>query len=287
MDTPRLGRRALVAVGVLGLAACGRDGRGDTEEGRSVEGADVEQPTGAERIAYGEHPSQWLDLSRPSGGSRGLVVVIHGGFWKAQYGAEYGAPLAADLADRGWTTANVEYRRVGAGGGWPATCDDVAAAIDRASDEVGPGPVVALGHSAGGHLAAWSAARTRFDRWAGGTELTHVVSQAGVLDLSAAFRDDLGTSAVRAFMGADPSDPSYDLADPRRHVPLDVPLWAVHARDDDTVPFAQSVDYVESATRAGAEATLVEVGGGHFGVIEPASEAWARIVEVLEGIDGG
>ena len=67
-------------------------------------------------------------------------------------------------------------------------------------------------------------------------------------------------------------------------MPLQAPVWAVHARDDDTVPFSQAEDYVAAATAAGAEATLVEVTGGHFGVIEPGTDAWAACVEVLDGI---
>ena len=77
-------------------------------------------------------------------------------------------------------------------------------------------------------------------------------------------------------MGADPSDPSYDLADPTRHVPLDVPVWAVHAPDDDVVPISQSEGYVAAATAAGAEATLVEVTGGHFGVIDTGQRRLGR-----------
>ncbi|MBS2936340.1 alpha/beta hydrolase [Nocardioides sp. J2M5] len=241
-----------------------------------------EATAGTERITYGDDPSQWVDLHTPSGASRGLVVVVHGGFWKAQYGADYGAPLAQDLAARGWTAANVEYRRVGNGGGFPETLDDVHAAIGAVADGAS-GPVVTLGHSAGGHLATWAAARGRFDRWAGGPALTHVVSQAGVVDLRAAVRDHLGTDAALAFLG-EPSEEAYAQADPMTQVPLDVPVWAVHARDDDTVPFSQSEDYVAAATGAGAEATLVEVEGGHFGVIDTGSSAWAACVEVLDGI---
>ncbi|WP_210439010.1 alpha/beta hydrolase [Nocardioides xinjiangensis] len=242
--------------------------------------------TAPTRIAYGEDPSQWLDLHVPAGRSRGLVVVVHGGFWKAQYGAEYGAPLAKDLVGRGWTAANVEYRRVGIGGGFPATLDDVDAAIGAAArqDPTGAaGPLVALGHSAGGHLAAWAGARTRFERWADGPPLTHVVSQAGVLDLRSAVAQHLGDGAALAFLG-DAGEPAYAEADPLAQVPLDVPLWAVHARDDDTVPFEQAATYVQTATAAGADATLVEVTGGHFGIIDPSSPAWDACVEVLDSI---
>lgn len=242
----------------------------------------TEAATGPERITYGDDPSQWVDLHVPDGASRGLVVVIHGGFWKAAYGAEYGAPLAADLVGRGWTAANVEYRRVGNGGGFPATLDDVHAAIAAVAADIDL-PVVTLGHSAGGHLAAWAGGRTRFARWAEGPRVTHVVSQAGVLDLRAAVSDDLGDGAASAFLG-DADEAAYELADPLAQAPLDVPLWAVHARDDDTVPFSQAEAYVDAATAAGAEATLVEVTGGHFGVIETGSDAWAACVEVLDSV---
>lgn len=275
MGHPRPGRRTLLAgLGVMWLAGCARE--------------TAEERVGAsrvERLAYGDDPSQWADLHRPDGTASGVVVVIHGGFWRSQYDASLGTPLAEDVVRRGWTALNVEYRRVGNGGGFPATFDDVAAAIDLLADaDVDTSRVVTVGHSAGGHLAAWAAARTRFEEWSGGVEVTHVVSQAGVLDLTTAQQSGLGGGAVDALMGAGPDDTSYDLADPMRHVPLDVPVWAVHARDDDTVPFEQATAYVAAATAAGAEATLVEVTGGHFGVIDPASSAWASIVGVLDGI---
>ena len=271
-------RAVLAAAGAVGVSSA-LAGCADEPSGRV--GAVASTP---ERITYGDDPSQWVDLHVPDGPSRGLVVVIHGGFWKAEYGAEYGAPLAADLVGRGWTAANVEYRRVGNGGGFPATLDDVHAAIGAVAADA-EAPVVTLGHSAGGHLATWAAARGRVDRWSGGVALTHVVSQAGVLDLRAAVEEHLGTDAALAFLG-DPDETTYERADPLTQVPLDVPVWAVHARDDDTVPFAQATTYVDAATAAGAEATLVEVPGGHFGVIDTGSEAWAACVEVLEGIAG-
>ncbi len=114
--------------------------------------------------------------------------------------------------------------------------------------------------------------------------VTHVVSQAGVVDLTTAHEQDLGGGAVAALMGAGPDAPSYDQADPRRQLPLDVPVWCVHARDDVTVPFAQSAGYVDAARAAGADATLVEVTGGHFGVIDVESPAWARIEEIFDGL---
>ena len=276
MVHPQIDRRALlVGLGAATLAGCA------TETPRTTP-ASEESSVSPDRITYGDDPSQWVEVREPEGESRGLVAIIHGGFWRAQYDASLGTPLAEDLTARGWTTVNLEYRRVGNGGGFPETFDDVHRGLGVMAGTT-TGPVVTLGHSAGGHLAAWAASRGRSD-WPGGLEVTHVVSQAGVLDLTTAAEQGLGGGAVQALMGAGPDDASYDLADPQRSIPLDVPLWAVHAPDDDTVPFEQSTAYVDAATAAGAEATLVEVTGGHFGVIDTTSDAWAAIVEVLDSI---
>ena len=213
------------------------------------------------------------------------MVVIHGGFWKAEYDASLGLPLAADLAARGWTTWNVEYRRVGNGGGVPETLDDMAASIDALADvpDLDVSTVITLGHSAGGHLAAWAAARGRFDRWPERVSVTGVIAQAGVLDLTAGVKAGLGGGAVEAFVGAAPG-PAYAEVDPARQVPLDVPVWCVHGIDDAIVPLSQSSSYVDRAVAAGAVAELVEVDGDHFVVINPASQAWARTVAILDGI---
>ena len=142
-----------------------------------------------ERIAYGSDPSQFAELTRPSGASRGVVVVIHGGFWRAQYDLSLGRPLAASLAEEGWTAWNLEYRRVGNGGGWPQTPDDVSAGIDALAevDGLDLSRVVTLGHSAGGHLAVWAAGRQRLEPWRDAkVPVTAAISQAGVLDLAGA-----------------------------------------------------------------------------------------------------
>lgn len=234
------------------------------------------------RYAYGADPAQFATLRRPDGPSRGVVVVIHGGFWRERYDASLGTPLALDLASRGWTTWNLEYRRIGNGGGVPATLDDVAAGIAALSDVgVDTSTVITLGHSAGGLLAAWAASGDR-----GGVRVTQVISQSGVLDLAAAAADRLGDGAVQAFCGGEPEQVphAYRLADPMRVVPLAAPVWCVHALDDDVVPFSQSREYVARAVAAGSAAELVEVTGGHFDVIDVESAAWARVVVVLDGI---
>ncbi|WP_460809549.1 alpha/beta hydrolase [Microlunatus endophyticus] len=93
------------------------------------------------RIPYGDHPSQWIDLSTPESATAPLPVVIfiHGGYWRQLHGADQGEPLIKDLVANGVAAVNVEYRRVGkspvsGGGGWPATFLDIAAAIDSSPD---------------------------------------------------------------------------------------------------------------------------------------------------------
>jgi acetyl esterase/lipase len=244
----------------------------------------VSSDPGPQRIAYGDDPSQFGELTLPAAAPKGVVVVIHGGFWKAAYDLSLGRPLAQSLVAHGWAAWNIEYRRVGNGGGTPYTLDDVAAAIDVLHDRDLPlGRVVGLGHSAGGHLATWAASRGRFDRWRTKVDLAGVVSQAGVLDLWAAYDDALGGGAVGAFLGHRPG-PEDIPADPLHQVPLDVPVHCVHGVDDDTVPVAQSHAYVGAATRAGARAEVTEVPGGHYEVIDPTTEIWQQILEILDGL---
>src|SRR5438309_3802769 len=114
------------------------------------------------RLPYGDHPSQFVDFRRSHvPGVRPLVVMIHGGFWRARRDLTYAGHLCAALGRAGYATANIEYRRVGEeGGGWPGTFEDVRSALAFARSrgrEFGgdPARTVVMGHSAGGHLALW------------------------------------------------------------------------------------------------------------------------------------
>jgi acetyl esterase/lipase len=237
---------------------------------------------------YGPDPDQYAELRRPSGDPLGVAVVIHGGFWRAAYDASLGRELAGDLTERGWTTYNVEYRRVGAGGGWPTTLQDVADAIDQLCElDLDLSRVVAIGHSAGGHLAAWAAGRPRLPTAAPGSSprvlLTGVVAQAGVLDLRTGAAQGVGGTAIPDLLGGRPEDvpERYEWADPIAAVPLAVPVLCVHSRSDDSVPFAQSEAYVAAARRAGGDAELVEFEGDHMAHVEPGSTAWQAVIGSL------
>jgi acetyl esterase/lipase len=243
------------------------------------------------RHQYGSDRSQFADLHRPSGRPRpGIVALFHGGWWGPHYGADIMDGVATDLARRGWTAWNIEYRRLRLGGGYPTTLEDAASAIDHlaALADRSVGPVVAIGHSAGGHLATWAAGRSKLPEGAPGARprvpLAGAISLAGVVDLGAAARERRGNGAAIEFMGGRPHEfpARYAVADPLRQVPLRVPVRCVHARGDDRVPFAQSVTYVGAARAAGQDGRLLEVPGDHFSVADPASPTWRTVVEALE-----
>ena len=225
---------------------------------------------------YGEeHECQVGELFLPEAVGPPVAVVVHGGFWKAAYDRHLGDALCADLVARGWAAWNVEYRRVGDGGGWPETCLDVAAAIDSlAGLELDLSRVVAIGHSAGGHLALWAAGRMP-----AGVRVTHAVSQAGVTDLAEAGRLNLGDGAVRRFTRGRAD--AYLDGSPVARVPLGVPQLLVHGEDDDTVPIELSRCYARAARAAGDEVDLVEYAGGHYEHLEPDSAAWRAVVAWL------
>ena len=273
-------RSVLSAAGAALLAAC------SSPAPRPAQGA----PTPV-RHHYAPGPQQFGDLYLPDGrGRRGTVVVIHGGFWQATYALDLGAATSADLAHRGWAAWNIEYRRLGNGGGWPTTFADVAAAVDHLArlDGVDTDRVVTLGHSSGGHLAVWAASR-RDASLPGGAprvRVTATVPLAGVLALATAARSGLGGSSVPELVGGTPSRLSgrYRLADPVERLPLGVPIRCVHGTGDSTVPVSQSRAYVDAARAAGDDAELVAVPGDHFAPIDPSTPAWRRTVEVLAGL---
>lgn len=256
------------------------------------------------RYEYGGDTSQWGELflpDLPNGGTdRGVVVVIHGGYWRSKYGAELGEPLAEDLAAHGMAAWNLEYRRAGNGGGWPHTFTDVLAGIDKLQELAAPHAldldrVVALGHSAGGHLAVWAAGRDRLPRLGlvgehsevgardDGVRLTGVVSQSGLLDLAEAEKMHLSDGAVANFLGGPPSEfpGRYRYADPMAALPLDIPVYAVHATEDESVPLAMSTSYVEASGPGPVPARLVTVPGDHFGLIDPHAPAYGTCRELV------
>jgi acetyl esterase/lipase len=220
----------------------------------------------ASRHNYGSDPSQYGVLY----GEGPVAVLIHGGFWKAEYGLELMDALSADLVARGWAAWNIEYRRLGNGGGVPYTLEDVAAAIDHLSELPGVdlSRVVTIGHSAGGHLAAWAATRDHHR-----VAVTGVVSQAGVLDLERARELRLSNGVVDRFLKGHPTD----VASPIERLPLGVPTLLTHGGRDDIVPVEISVRFA----RASGASLIVEPDEDHFGHLDPTNPLWKAVTAWL------
>ena len=253
-----------------------------------------------QRYTYGDDPSQVAELHLPAGERLpGVIIIIHGGYWRSGYGLDLGQPLAEDLSSRGYVCWNLEYRRAGNGGGWPETFADVSAGIDllataAVEHNLDLSTTTALGHSAGGHLAVWAAGRSMLPEGAPGAgtplvPLTGVVSQSGVLNLAEAHEQRLGDGAVLDLLGVDPAeDPvRYRLADPMTAVPLTAPVLALHGEDDSTVPLSQSESYVAAAVATGGKAELLMIPGDHFAMITPGTAAWTQVVDAVERLMAG
>ena len=259
-------------------------------------------------VSYGAGAEQVADVRLPPRSARPgpapLVLFLHGGFWRVTYDRAHTGPLGAALAASGFAVCAPEFRRTGQpGGGWPGTFDDVAAAVDRlparvrdavGADVISDEPVVLAGHSAGGHLALWAAARHRLPAgaaWrAARPRVRGVVALAAVSDLETCHALGLGGGAVDALLGGGPGEQErrYRVTDPARLAPLGCPVRLVHGSADDVVPCLMSAGFVVRARAAGDDATLDELpGAGHFDVIDPLSGAWPRVLAAFVALAGG
>jgi len=213
-----------------------------------------------------------------------VAVVIHGGFWKARYGRKLMTAVCEDLAGRGWAAWNLEYRRLGRlnGGGWPTTLEDVAAGIDALTtvDGLDRTRVVSIGHSAGGHLAMWAAARENPR-----VLLTGAVAQAGVVDLALASDLRLSRGVVHRLLGGTPAErpERYAAASPAARLPLGVPLLVLHGGRDENVPPVMSQRFVQAARAAGDTVEHVHLEDeDHFGHIQPGNPLWSAVTRWLQ-----
>lgn len=274
--------------------------------------------------AYGDHPDQLIDFYAPRGatGPAPLVVVLHGGAWRAPYDRRHLTPFADFLARRGFAVANVEYRRgaaafgggaaggtvpagavsggtpggaVTAAGRWPDTFDDVAAALDalpalarQALPQADVRRTVLTGHSAGGHLALWAAARHVLPAGApwrvdGPPPLRGVVALAPIADFGVAEKLDVCGGAVRQLLGGEAhAGERRPYADPALLLPTGIATTLVQGRTDLIVPEAVAESYADAAAKAGEVVglTLLE-DVGHFPLIDPVADACAVVAEEI------
>lgn len=212
---------------------------------------------GFETVRYGPHEDNVGDLRH---GGDDLVVLVHGGLWLQEHERDGTESLTVDLAKRGYASWNLEYRRLGSGGGWPASGHDVLTALDSISRlEESAARVVLVSHSAGSQLAAWAAARSR-------APIDLHIALAPILDLGATIENgDVGADQARALVAA---------GAPEMTVLGDIPTVIVHGDADQIVPVERSL---RLADQLGL--TLHRTGCGHFALIDPASDEWAWAVD--------
>jgi len=229
-------------------------------------------------LRYADHGDGILDVHRPPGPVRGVVVLLHGGFWRSIWDRTHIRPMAAALAVDGWLVVTPEYRRAGAGGGWPMTFDDVTRAAGSARAllaEAGAAvadtvPTVLVGHSAGGHLALWLATRPET-----ADVVDRVVALAPVGDLDRAWADGTGDTAIADFLGRPlpEADPALLL---RERAPT-VPVVVLHGALDDEVPVDNS-----AWAKAVADVDLrVLPDVEHYGLITPTAPVWPTVAAAI------
>jgi acetyl esterase/lipase len=239
-------------------------------------------------VAYGDAPEQIADvrLPPPDAGPHPLVIVIHGGFWMAEYDRAHVGPLAADLAARGYPVATLEYRRIGDdGGGWPGTFDDVAAGVaalpslvsdalnHRRLTPLAESGTVVIGHSAGGMLALWVGRRI--------PGIRAIVALAPVADMRRGFVLGLGDGAVAAVLGGSPDEvpDRYAAVDPAMNLPIGAPTVVVHGHLDKQVPYPVGRDWALASAVAGDPTVLIDLADiEHYAIIDPLSSAWSSVL---------
>lgn len=247
-------------------------------------------------LSYGEDPDNFGILHLPEGdGPHPVVVMVHGGGWLEEHDLSYFEPLAESLVDEGVAVWNIEYRRVGGTGGWPTTLADVDNATEALATSVQEAAggrldldrVHIAGHSAGGHLAAWIVGRHTLPPDAPGAQPrirpASATLMAGVLDLSLAATAG-HDGFVRGLLDGMPDDhpDRYSVASPIEHLPVGLPVTAIHGTADQTVDPVQSRAYVAAAQAAGdpAELHLLDgVGHGDFGNVD--SPAWHAAEQII------
>ena len=261
--------------------------------------AALPQPPADHTIAYGPAPQQVAELRLPKGyPPHPVVLVIHGGCWQVPWAFDQVRALAAALTAEGFATWSLEYRRIGdPGGGWPGTLEDVARGADHLREVAKAHPldlgrVVVLGHSAGGHLALWLAARHRLPmdsplRGEPPLPVRGVVTLAGITDLRAGAAGRVCGEAIPQLLGGRPEAWAVRLgqASPIELIPLGVPQRLLVGARDAIVPAEQARAYAAAATAAGdaVEVRVLE-GAGHFEPVDPGSSAYPAVRDAVRAL---
>ena len=251
-------------------------------------------------LSYGSHAEQFGHLYLPvDTGPHPVVVLLHGGCWRARVSLDYMGQFARALTNDGIAVWSLEYRRLDNGGGWPETFLDVAAGADflrTVADEydLDLARVFTVGHSAGGHLALWLAGRHNLSSSSElyaekPLELLGVVSLAGIPDLAEALEQNICPDAPDRLMGGTPQQvpERYAQGSPAELLPLGLRQIFIQGEQDDTVPISYVKLYEAAAKKGGEEVRLESLADtGHFEIVVATAPQWqtvrAAVLELLE-----
>lgn len=258
---------------------------------------DVPPTVPTSRIWYGEDVLQFGDWRKPEGkGPFPLAIVIHGGYWRSAYNLDHISHLCEALKDIGIATWSLEYRRIGnKGGAYPGTFQDIASGIDYVRElnahcsvdgAIDLERVIVIGHSAGGHLAAWAGSRSHIPEQnvlasPHPLKLKGIVSLAGLLDLQYAEEHKLSRSATTELLKNAPVDTKkrYEFTSPIEMLEPDAPIVLIHGTKDVDVPIEISERYVAKCKSLNVHDVSYKIvdGADHYALIDPRSSAWETV----------
>ncbi len=244
-------------------------------------------------IHYGDDPLQFVELRLPRGkGPHPVIILIHGGCWLKDYNVDYIGKLARAFTEHGIATWTPEYRRVGNdGGNWPGLFQDILKSSDHMLNVAGQygldiNNVIASGHSAGGQLALWLAARDQYrdnplfysDKV---IKIRGVLGLAPAPDLETLYEKKVCGHVIDKLMQGSPlvQAKRYAIGSPMNLVPIGINQKLIVGRHDEVwTPGGRR--YYKKARKAGDTVTLIEAGeSGHFEMIDPDSTSWPLVLK--------
>ena len=292
--------KALALISGIALAACAVGQTANDQHGNGTQALMTwpdllgrPRPAPSATVHYGADPLQVADVWVPAdAGPHPVALMVHGGCWQTEIADRTIMNwIADDLRRRGIAVWNIDYRGVDRpGGGYPGTFQDAAAAADalraHAADyHLDTRRVVAIGHSAGGHLALWLAGRPRLPadsplRTANPLPIAEVISLGGLPDLEETARSENGCG--NEVIGRLTNGHFADTSIPRL-APLGLPQVLINGRQDHVIPIPYAEGYARPMRAAGDDVRVRMLDGtGHVELVAPETAAWAAAVAELE-----
>lgn len=248
------------------------------------------------RLQYGSHTEQFGELYLPDSNKlRPVIILIHGGCWCSQFGLSQLGKLSQSLTNLGFAVWNLEFRRLGNGGGWLTTFEDISQGADFLQSiakkySLDLSRTIAMGHSAGGHLALWLAGRHHLPHKSKlfsetTLKLQRVVSLAGIPDLEQGVKQNICRGACQELVGGLPHEvpERYLQASPHHLLPLNIPHWHLVGELDPIVPSRYLSTFIEKAKKLDQVHYEIIPNIGHFEIVMPGTISWPYIKKAVQG----